>query len=108
MLTLPPLIVAEYAGQKIYHYDIVSIYHSTLKIDVFYIVHYFTKEHEFYLVPISGASFPILPISYLDDVNQADWEFHGQPDNVLPAIAMPGPEDDFISNLALYLQRHYS
>ena len=104
MLTLPQLIVAKYEGQKLYHHDIVSVYHTVMKQDIYYIVHYRMEDQKFYLVPISGASFPTLPLDYLKD---GEWEWYGQPDNDLPPISMPGPEDTFIGNLALYLQRHY-
>ncbi len=53
MPLLPTLIVAEYDVQKLYHWDIVSIYHAPMNQDIFYLVYYFMSDQRFYLVPIS-------------------------------------------------------
>lgn len=101
---LPSLIVAEYDGQKLYHYDIISVFHPGMNQDIFYIVHYWMADKRFCLVPISWASFPVLPLNYLK--GNDTWEYYGPADEVSP-ITIAWPHDTFLANLLHYLQLHF-
>ena len=73
--------------------------------NIFYLVYYFISDQRFYLVPISWASFPILPLDYLKDNDS--WEYHGIADEVSPII-IAWPHDTFLDNLFHYLNIHYA
>lgn len=105
MFTLPPLIVAKPQNQALFYYDIISVYYTAMSQDIFYIVHYNMSDYKFYLVPISGASFPTLPLSYLNDTE--DWEYYGPADEIDPPITIAWPHDTFLDNLDHYLNHHY-